>query len=75
MKQIWNRFLDLIAKLVSVKGLIFCTVSALAVLGRVDSNTWLVCAGLFAGMRTLDKLIGTKITATIAKKSISDNNG
>lgn len=71
MKILWNRFLDLVSKLISVKGLIFCTVSALAVLGRVDSNTWLICAGLFAGMRTLEKIIGSKKIPG----GIADNNG
>jgi hypothetical protein len=71
MKNLWDRFLDLVSKLISVKGLIFCTVSALAVLGRVDSNTWMICAGLFVGTRTLEKLIGSKKIPV----GISDNNG
>lgn len=69
--KIWTRIIDLVSKLISVKGLVFCTVSALAILGRVDSNTWLICAGLFVGTRTLEKFIGSKKIPG----GIADNNG
>jgi hypothetical protein len=71
MKNLWDRFLALVSKLISVKGLIFCTVSALAILGRVDSDTWLICAGLFAGIRTVEKVIGSKKIPG----GIAENNG
>lgn len=70
MMKLWNRIIDLVSKLISVKGLIFCTVSVLAVLGRVDSNTWLICAVLFVGTRTLEKFIRSKKIPG----GIADNN-
>ena len=60
MKDIWKRFLDLVAKNLGVKAEIFWIATALMLAGRIDVMTWGFFAAGFAGIRTLEKWLGAK---------------
>ncbi len=60
MKNLWNRFLDLVAKNLGLKAEIFWIATVLLLAGRLDTLTWGFFAAGFAGIRTLEKWIGVK---------------
>lgn len=55
-----KRIKDLIAKLVSVKGVVFFTACGLLAAGKIDQMMWLGVAALLIGGRAYEKVKGIK---------------
>lgn len=57
MKDLISRFKDLAIKIISVKGTVFIIATILVFMGKIDIITWVIFAGVFVGVRTVEKMI------------------
>ena len=61
LKSIPKRILDLVIKLISVKGLVFGVATILKFNNLLDSWIWLLCAVAILSFRTFEKILVKEI--------------
>jgi hypothetical protein len=57
IKTLWSRLEALLAKLISVKGLILGLATYLCAIGKISGMEWFLAAGAIAGTRAYEKKI------------------
>ena len=55
-----KRLLDLIAKIISVKGVLFLTATVAMLFGKIDNWTWLLAGLTWVSLRTVEKILVKK---------------
>lgn len=60
VSQLFKRILELVKKLLSVKGVIFMMATYLFAIGRLTPEYWFIIALLFVSSRELYKYLGMK---------------
>jgi len=59
--MLWRRFRDLIAKIVSIKMVIFVVACVLLRFRLIDGWTWLITGTIVIGSRTFEKLMDKRM--------------
>lgn len=57
IKNIGSRVVDLVIKIISVKGSVFIIATVLLFSGKLSVYAWVIFAGVFVGVRAVEKMI------------------